>query len=65
MMSFKLRHLRSIELVDKITLNTEIQGKDLEESGRAVFEVDVSAFQCRRLNSYIKFSHIMITINLD
>lgn len=65
MMSFKLRYLRSIELGGKITLNTEMQGKDLEESGRAVFKVDVSAFQWRKLKSNIKISHTMITTNLD
>lgn len=44
MMSLKLRHLRIIELNGKIVLNREIQGKDLECSGRAVFEGTVSAF---------------------
>jgi cytoskeletal protein CcmA (bactofilin family) len=38
MMSLKLRHLRIIELNGKIVVNREIQGKDLECSGRAVFE---------------------------
>lgn len=43
-MSLKLRHLRIIELDGKIVMNREIQGKDLEGSGRALFEGIVSTF---------------------
>ena len=44
MTSFKLRHLLIIELNGKIVVNREIQGKDREGSGRALFGGTVSAF---------------------
>lgn len=44
MTSLKLRHLRIIGLSGKIVVNREIQGKDREGSGRALFEGTVSAF---------------------
>ena len=57
MMSLKRRHLRIIELTGKTVVNREIQGKDLEGSGRTVFEDTVLAFYRKTEKEYKTLTH--------